>query len=108
MSDNDAGQERAITFCNLLLQALRLVRLYPTDNVAYEVPLKQMQALIAASADRGGMRIQAEEGMLYFNKEPLRGGKRAFGTIQGLVKGLEGVGIAELETALRVHLPLWR
>lgn len=96
MSDNDAGQESSVAFCNLLLQVLRLLRLYPTDNVAYEQPLKQMQALIAASADRGGIRLQAEEGMLYYNKEPLRGGKRAFGTIQGLVKGLEGIGIAEL------------
>lgn len=88
--------DASLLFCNTLLQVLRLLRLYPTDNVAYEVPLKTMQELIAQGAERGGIRLQAEEGMLYYNKEPLRGGKRAFGTIQGLVKGMEQIGIAEL------------
>ncbi len=95
-AETEAGQESSLVFANMLMQALRLIRLYETDNVAYEAPLKQLQELIAQSADRGGIRIQAEEGMLYYNKEPLRGGKRAFGVIQGLVKAMEGVGIAEL------------
>lgn len=95
-AETESGQDSALVFANLLMQALRLVRLYETDNVAYEGPLKQMQGLIAQAADRGGIRLQAEEGMLYYNKEPLRGGKRAFGTIQGLVKALEAVGIAEV------------
>ncbi|MCO5169929.1 MAG: hypothetical protein M9894_26625 [Planctomycetes bacterium] len=95
-TETESGQESALQFANLLVQALRLVRLYETDNVAYEAPLAQMEALIEAAADRGGIRLQAEEGMLYYNKEPLRGGRRAFGTIQGLVKALEQLGIAEV------------
>lgn len=91
----EAGQDTSLLFANVLMQVLRLIRLYETDNVAYEGPLKQLEELIAQSADRGGIRLQAEEGMLYYNKEPLRGGRRAFGTIQGLVKAMESIGIAE-------------
>jgi HD-GYP domain-containing protein (c-di-GMP phosphodiesterase class II) len=95
-TETETGQDTSLLFCNTLLQVLRLLRLYPTDNVAYEAPLKTLQELTKLAADRGGIRLQAEEGMLYYNKEPLRGGKRAFGVIHGLVKGLEGIGIAEL------------
>jgi HD-GYP domain-containing protein (c-di-GMP phosphodiesterase class II) len=96
VAEEQQGNDNGLLFCNALLQTLRLVKLYETDNVAWESPLKAMEGLIAQAADRGGIRLQAEDGMLYYNKEPLRGGKRAFGTIQGLVKGLELIGVAEL------------
>ena len=95
--DQGEGQEAALGFANSLLQLLRLVRLWETDNVAYEGPIAALRAHVEEGVARGGsVRIQSDEGMLYYNKEPLRGGRRAFGTIQGLVKGLEQAGIAEL------------
>ncbi len=92
-----AGQETAIAFCNGFLQVLRLLRLYELDNVAYEPVLEGMAKLVAQGVERGGsMRIQSDEGMLYYNREPLRGGRKTFGTIQGLVKAMDGLGVAEV------------
>jgi HD-GYP domain-containing protein (c-di-GMP phosphodiesterase class II) len=98
MADEEGGgQEAAVAFANDLLQLLRLVRLYETDNVAFTDPLRRMQAFIAQGVEKGGsVRIQEDEGMLYYNKEPLRGGRRAFSTIQGLVKGMEASAFAEV------------
>ena len=53
----------------------------------------------------GSVRIQSEEGMIFFNKEPLRGGRKAFPMIQALVSTLDGLGIAELVFAGAVVLP---
>lgn len=93
----EGGQDAALVFCNQLLQVLRLVRLYDADNVTFEDPLTNLKNVVMAVSDRmGSARIQSEEGMLYFNKDPVRGGRRVFATIQGLVKALEQAGIAEL------------
>ncbi len=93
----DTGTEDSLAFCNGFLSILRLVRLYDTDNVAYTDPLETMKALTARLVSRfGAARVQAEEGMIYFNKEPLRGGRKAFGTIQNLSKAMAGMGVAEM------------
>ena len=93
----ETGEEASLAFCNHLLQVLRLIRLYDTDNVNFEGPLTKLKDVIVLVSDRAGSaRLQSEEGMLYFNKEPVRGGRRAFGTIQGMVKALEQLGIAEV------------
>jgi HD-GYP domain-containing protein (c-di-GMP phosphodiesterase class II) len=107
--ETEGGQDVALTLCNLYMQALRLIRLYEIDNVAFEAPLQQMAAIINKTTEKGGsVRIQADEGMLYYNKEPLRGGRRAFGTIQGLFKGLEQLNVAEVAFLQAVDLPLLR
>ncbi len=94
---SDSGQEAALAFCKHLLQVLRLIRLYDPSNVTFNEPLGQLKEVVIQVTDRqGAARLQSEEGMLYFNKDPVRGGRRAFNTIQGLVKAFEGFGLAEL------------
>ncbi|RMG17744.1 MAG: hypothetical protein D6731_03550 [Planctomycetota bacterium] len=93
----NSGQQQALEFCKHMLQSLRLTRLYDTDNVNFTEPLTKLRDVIIRVSDRmGSARVQSEEGMLYFNKDPVRGGRRAFGTIQGLVKALDQIGIAEI------------
>ena len=93
----EAGQENALTFANLILQLLRLIKLYDPDNVTFNEPVAQLREVTAAIVSRfGAVRIQSEEGMIYFNKEPMRGGRRSFATIQGLVKAMDSLGVAEL------------
>ena len=102
----DGGQEASITFCQHFLQILRLIRLYDTDNVNFNDPLANFQRVVIQVSDRmGSARLQADEGMLYFNKDPVRGGRRAFGTIQGVSKGMEKLGIAELAFTGAVSVP---
>ncbi|MEZ6187264.1 MAG: hypothetical protein R3F62_19905 [Planctomycetota bacterium] len=98
MSDaQNQKQELAHRFCTLLLQLNRLQKLYDVDNVNLEEPLQKIQEVTAALVSRyGSVRIQSEEGMIFFNKEPLRGGRKAFPMIQALVSTLDGLGIAEL------------
>jgi len=93
----ESGEEASLAFSKALLQVLRLVRLYDTDNVNFQDPLAKLKDLIINVSDRmGSARLQAEEGVLYFNKEPVRGGRRAFATIQGVCAAMEQVGIAEI------------
>jgi HD-GYP domain-containing protein (c-di-GMP phosphodiesterase class II) len=93
----DSGEDASLSFSTALLQVFRLVRLYDTDNVNFEDPLEKLKGMVITISDRlGSARVQAEEGVLYFNKEPVRGGRRAFKTIQGLSSAFEAVGIAEL------------
>ena len=97
MLGKDTGQEQANSFCTNLLQILRLVRLYDTDNVTFEDPINRFKTAVINISDRmGAARLQSEEGMLYFNKEPVRGGRRMFNTIQGLVNEMERDGFAEI------------
>lgn len=95
--ESEQGQENALAFCNLFLQLLRLIKLYDVDNVTFNDPIAQIRAQTAEIVARfGAVRVQSEEGMIYFNKEPMRGGRRSFTTIQGLVKAMDGLGIAEM------------
>lgn len=94
---DEAGQENALTFCNLFLQLMRLIKLYDPDNVNFNDPITQIRQVTAQIVSRfGAVRVQSEEGMVYFNKEPMRGGRRSFAIIQGLVKAMDSLGIAEL------------
>lgn len=90
------GQEDALALSNAILQVLRLLRLYDIENQTFNDPLEMIREVVARAIDRRGQaRLQAEEGMLYFNKEPFRGGRQSFGIIQGLVQAMEGLGVAE-------------
>lgn len=102
----ESGEEASLAFCKHFLQILRLIRLYDTDNVNFTDPISNFQKVVIAVSDRmGSARLQAEEGMLYFNKDPVRGGRRAFGTIQGVSKGMEQLGIAEMAFTGAVSVP---
>ncbi|MCA8923954.1 MAG: hypothetical protein KDD82_19245 [Planctomycetes bacterium] len=93
----DEAQELAHRFCTLFLQLMRLQKLYDVDNVNLAEPLAKIQEVTAALVARyGAVRIQSEEGMIFFNKEPLRGGRKAFPMIQALVTTMDGMGVAEL------------
>lgn len=95
--ETESAQEQALALCQAYLQVMRLVRLYDVDNVNFDEPIAQLQELIGKIVARqGSVRLQAEEGMVYFNKEPLRSGKRGFNVIQALVKSFEDLGMAEL------------
>jgi HD-GYP domain-containing protein (c-di-GMP phosphodiesterase class II) len=90
------SQEDALALSNSLLQVLRLLRLYDVENAAFNDPVNAVLGVIKRQVERSGSaRLQAEEGMLYLNKEPFRGGRQSFGIIQGLVQAMEGLGIAE-------------
>ncbi len=104
--DSEGGEDAALAFCKHFLQILRLVKLYELDNVNFTDPLSKFQNVVVAVTDRmGSARLQAEDGMLYFNKDPVRGGRRAFGIIQGTDKALEDLGIAELAFMGAVSVP---
>ena len=96
-SGKNEKQELAHRFCTLFLQLNRLQRLYDVDNVNLEDPLEKIRVTTASLVSRyGSVRLQSEEGMIFFNKEPLRGGRKAFPMIQALVKTMDGLGVAEL------------
>lgn len=90
------SQDDALALSNAILQVLRLLRLYDLENQAFNDPLESIREVVTRAVDRRGTaRLQADEGMLYFNKEPFRGGRQSFGIIQGLVQAMDGLGIAE-------------
>lgn len=93
----ESGQDASLAFSTALLQVLRLVRLYDPSNVNFEEPIAKLKGLIVDISDRmGSARVQSEEGVLYFNKDPVRGGRKAFKTISGMTATMENYGIAEL------------
>ncbi|MGE0712630.1 MAG: HD-GYP domain-containing protein [Planctomycetota bacterium] len=93
----DGGEDVSLSFSKALLQVFRLVRLYDTDNVNFADPISKLKALVINITDRqGSARIQSEDEVLYFNKEPVRGGRKAFSTISGLTQAMEAAGVAEL------------
>ena len=101
-----SGEDASLTFCKHFLQVLRLVRLYDTDNVNFQDPLTKFQKVVIGVSDRmGSARLQADEGMLYFNKDPVRGGRRAFGIITGVNDAMEKLGIAEIAFTGAMSIP---
>jgi len=95
--DDGSGQDASIVFCKYFLQILRLLRLYDVENVTFEDPLEKFKTTIVAISDRmGAARLQSEEGMLYFNKDPVRGGRAVFNTLHGLMAAMEQYGFAEI------------
>ena len=66
-NEKNESQELAQRFCTLFLQLFRLQRLYDVDNVNLAEPLNKIQAVTAQLVARyGSVRIQSEEGMIFF------------------------------------------
>ncbi|RMG10372.1 MAG: hypothetical protein D6731_17605 [Planctomycetota bacterium] len=79
--DKDLGVE----FCTRFLQALRIVRLYAVDNVNLDEPLRGLLSLIEQIlAQAGSVRLDVDQGTLFLNRDPVRGGRQAYATLKEL------------------------
>lgn len=92
-----------LTFAQTFLQLLRLSRLYDATNVNLNDPVEALVAGAEAVAEGNKVSLQAEGGVIYLNKRPIRGGRQAFNTIQSLVKVLGEHDVAEVSFAVPIE-----
>ena len=97
-----ASQGVRLTFAQTFLQLLRLSRLYDAGNVNLTDPVEALVAGAEAVAEGNKVSLQAEGGVIYLNKRPIRGGRQAFNTIQSLVKLLGEDGLAEVSFSVPI------
>jgi HD-GYP domain-containing protein (c-di-GMP phosphodiesterase class II) len=97
-----ANQGVRLTFAQTFLQLLRLSRLYDATNVNLNDPVEGLVECAEAAAEGNKISLQAEGGVIYLNKRPIRGGRKAFNTIQSLVKVLGEQDLAEISFALPI------
>lgn len=98
MSESALGVR--VSFAQSLLQLLRLMRLYDSGNVNFQAPIDALIGFGELVGEGDKISLQVEGGVIYLNKRPIRGGRQAFNTIQGLVKLLGELGLAEVSFAL--------
>jgi len=98
-----ASQGVRLTFAQTFLHLLRLARLYDAANVNLNEPIEALVAGAEAVAEGNKISLQAEGGVIYLNKRPIRGGRKAFNTIQSLVKLLSEDGLAEISFSVPIQ-----
>jgi HD-GYP domain-containing protein (c-di-GMP phosphodiesterase class II) len=90
----DLDQDAALEFSVRLLQVMRLMRLYDVDNVNLDDPIATLLKLVDRIASNAGTaRLEIKDDAVYFNRDPVRGGRKAFLTLRDLTQALEQAGL---------------
>ncbi len=72
-----------------------MLRLYDVDNVNLDSPFEGLLELVDRVASNAGTaRLEIEDDTVYFNRDPVRGGRKAFVTLRGLMKSMSQFGLA--------------
>lgn len=93
----DLDQDDALEYCNRLLQVLRLMRLYDIVHVNLEGPLQNLLELVnRVTGNASVARLEVEDGTVFLNRDPIRGGRKAFSTLRDLMQAMEQADLASL------------